>query len=277
MMQATAVTPIYYDLSPSSGWEPDVDQIVSAIRDDTRAIIWNFPSNPTGAVPDPDAFSQVERVAGRRGILVIRDDVYAGLCYSTPTDDPFSSEAGDVVSVRSFSKLFGLAGERLGYALGPEDVISKAGTIHWYLGMSPPATAQGLALSLLRSDPLGAIAELREGLRVRRQLACEILGLDGRLECVTPRGGFFLWLKVRDCPIGPREFAQRCSNEEGVAIVPGTAFGIETPTYFRLSFAVGKSTLRQGIAGIRRLVRRLGSRNGDRTTWRSVGGVSLRS
>lgn len=250
---------IYYDLDPDRGWLPNPQKIAQLIREDTRAIILNFPSNPTGSIPNLSLLEDIATVLAKKQILVISDEVYADFIYEDflfPNLKTVFKEL-EIVRLRSFSKAFGIPGERLGYVVGSNKCLNGISNAHWTLAMNPPATAQAFALKLLQSQPHQRIKNLRQQLIVNRLLATEILTSCDRIKYCAPSGGIFCWLEVDECPVNSTILACACQHQAGVIVLPGSVFGIHYRTYLRASFALPINELNQGFEALVRLIQGL--------------------
>jgi aspartate/methionine/tyrosine aminotransferase len=239
---------VHYPLDPGLGWLPDPRALDACVRPDTRALLWNFPGNPSGSVVTSEIVEGVASVVREHGLLVISDDVYRDFMYDGATTADLGSMVDDssLVRVRSFSKAFGLAAERLGYAIAHPRRAAEIAAAHWSLAMSAPGTGQALAYARLRNEPDRRVSALRAILRANRDAALEILGRAKRLVVPRPSAGIFFWIQVPDAA-DSRELARRCAEDAGVVVVPGAAFGIEEPTYLRVCFAVPSDVLVKGV------------------------------
>lgn len=239
----------YYELDPATGWLPDLNRLASMLDHTTRAIIWNFPHNPTGAcVASGHLLRHVREMVAGRDIVVICDEVYGDFQYAArPVDEPDGSrELGSLVRLRSFSKGFGLPGERLGYAIASPGRVQAIRSAHWTLAMSPPATAQLAALSVIRAGPQERLARLRATLLRHRTLVADLLDRCPGVTFSVPAGGVFYWIEVPGSPVTSERLAEICLHR-GVVVVPGSAFGVRSPVYVRVSFAVPEADLRLGV------------------------------
>lgn len=242
---------VFYDLEESEGWRPDPDRFRDLAGPGTRAILWNFPANPAGSMPTPEWSALLAAAARRTGGVVISDEVYADFVYGDePTLSTELAAEGLLVRIRSFSKTFRLAGERLGYVIARPDLIDRIASAHWDMAMSAPAFAQDVAREILGSAPAERVRDLRNELASRRDLAAALL-VNGRgVRTSPPQGGIFFWVELVDCALDSREIVRTFAERSGVLVVPGVAFGIEQPTFIRMSFAVPERDL---VEGIRRL------------------------
>jgi aspartate/methionine/tyrosine aminotransferase len=242
----------YYDMHAENGWLPDPAELRALLTPDVRAIFWNFPGNPTGAVCSTDLLHELAAVVGDRDVTIVSDEVYASLSFDdadvrTDPTDVFGRTR--VVRVMSFSKAFQIPGERLGYVIAGADRAIAIARAHWELAMSPPATGQALALTLLRDDPEGHVRTVRKIVHERRDLAIDVVRRFPRLRWTEPRAGIFLWIEIVDCDVDAPTFASQC-RDDGVIVVPGTAFGVSDRVFFRASYGVPREEIENGFARV---------------------------
>lgn len=246
----------FYDAQDRHGRaDPAVADMIRAHPGCT--ILWNYPHNPTGTIDDPICRAEVLAAAHDSDAEVISDLVYSDLVfgdYNPPTGEP----AGHEVRVYSLSKSYALAGERIGYVIASEGRRREIERAHWALAMSPPATSQALACDALRSDP-GRPDRLRERLMPLRDLAQARLSQHPGVRVVAPEGGIFVWVEIPDLGIDDHVLVELC-RRAGVLVVPGSAFGANTRTFVRMSFAVDTGALAEGIDMFLKLVDGVASR-----------------
>ncbi|MDA0167664.1 pyridoxal phosphate-dependent aminotransferase [Solirubrobacter taibaiensis] len=255
-----------YELQRSRGWQPCAESVAERVRPDTRAMVLNQPNNPTGSLVDLAVLRQLEELARASGLLVISDETYGELVFDGASVPDMHSifERSALVRILSFSKRFGMPGERLGCVIAEPTRGVEISRAHWSLAMSPPATAQVIALSALRSRPDRHVGALVEALARNRDRAIEILAECDRLAFVPPVGGCFMWCEIVESPIDSTSFANRCRSSEGVNVTPGQAFGVDLPVFVRASFGVPGDEL---TTGLQRLVR--AARNLDQVRFES--------
>lgn len=248
---------IYYELSREYEWQPILTAVRRAIRADTRAIILNFPGNPAGNLPSENLLSQLERVVRDFDLTVISDEVYSDFIYTSqhPRDlrPIFGHER--FVRLRSFSKLFGIPGERLGYVIAHAELLDAIAKAHWALAMSPPATAQTMAHAGLRYGAARRVKELRESLVWKRDYAAEILETSKTVRFKIPDAGIFFWLEIPNSPLDSITLAKTCASIAGVVVVAGAHFGVDPPVYLRASFAVDTDSLSRGFKALTSFLR----------------------
>lgn len=258
MLKAVNLQLIPYKLIPENNWLPDPNEIQRIIRPDTKAIIINFPGNPTGSVPSSSLFNHLVSIAQFHDILIISDEVYADHVYGD-LEKPweiFDLNRQKVVRIKSFSKTFGMPGERLGYILASSYLADKVASMHWKLAMSPPAGAQDIAFRILTNKSDQRITQLRNQLNQNRDLAYSILNDSNKFKTLLPNGGIFLWVQINSKKLNGEALSAILKNEYGVITVPGIACGDEFENYFRVSFGVESESLVRGI----RIIRKFGER-----------------
>lgn len=242
---------VFYDLGACGDRKLDVASLVGAVRPDTRAVLINCPGNPAGNILDPDSLQALAEMAEERDLLVVSDEVYADFTYEEPMPDLRDACGPDrTVRVRSFSKAHGIPGERLGYVVGPSRVVERVAAAHWSLAMSPPATAQMMALSMLGRDHGGRLAELRRSLDATRSAVAVLLAHRRHLRYRMPQAGIFYWIEVIDRARGSADLASDLASHAGVVVVPGERFGISDRTFLRASFALPQA---EAVDGFTRL------------------------
>ena len=250
---------IYYDLEEAQQWQPNPQQIARLIRTDTRALLWNFPNNPTGSLPPASLVGELPLLRSRTDLLIISDEVYADLVYDGNSfpDTKTIFQHSPVIRLRSFSKLFGMPGERLGYVIADADWARIICQAHWSIAMSSPATAQAIALRLLNLEPEKRVKNLCAALVDNRNCVMQILAGCRRVKCLAPPAGIFCWIEVPNCSLDSRNLARTCASDAGVVVTPGAAFGIDNRTFLRASFAVPKEEAIRGFSALRTLFNQL--------------------
>jgi aspartate aminotransferase len=241
----------------AANYQPSVAQLEAARTDRTKVLLWFSPSNPTGAVAPPELVTEVGRWALEHGIWVVTDEIYEHLVYDgvTAVSMPVAvPELADTcVILNGVAKTYAMTGWRVGWMIGPADVIKAAGNLQSHLSSNVCNVAQRAALEAV-SGSLDAVAEMGAAFDRRRKTIVEMLSAIPGVTCPTPHGAFYVYPSVQDL-LGKEirgrrsatsvELAALILDEVEVAVVPGEAFG--TPGYFRLSYALGDDDLRTGI------------------------------
>jgi len=235
-------------------------QVEAAVTPRTRAILINYPNNPTGAVLDIERMQEVAAVAAKHDLIVISDEIYDRLRYGGE-HTTFSSLPGmrdRTLLVGGFSKDYAMTGWRLGFALGPADILGAMRKIHQYTIMSASTTAQVAAITAL-TDPRAeeAVLGMRDSYNVRRKLLIEGLNSIG-LPVFEPRGAFYAFPDIRISGMTSDQFAMTLLDEEQVACIPGNAFGLGGEGYVRMCYATAKDKIEEALERMNRFVRRHG-------------------
>jgi aspartate/methionine/tyrosine aminotransferase len=241
----------------TSGYLVSVDQLEEHCTDRTKALLFVSPSNPTGAVYPPDLVAEIGKWAADKDIWVITDEIYEHLVYGSAE---FSSipvvvpELADkCVVLNGTAKTYAMTGWRVGWMIGPLDVIKAATNLQSHITSNVCNVAQAAALAAVSGD-LSAVAGMREAFDRRRQRMTAMLNEIPGVLCPLPEGAFYCYPSVRGVLgkelAGRRirtsaELAEILLDEAEVAVVPGEAFG--TPGYFRLSSALADADLEEGL------------------------------
>jgi aspartate/methionine/tyrosine aminotransferase len=241
----------------SQGYRVTVEQLEAARTERTKVLLWCSPSNPTGAVASPDEVRAVGEWALEHGIWVVADEIYEHLVYgdaehvSMPVVVP--GLADTCVVVNGVAKTYAMTGWRVGWLIGPADVVKAATNLQSHATSNVANVSQVAALEAVRGD-LSAVAEMREAFDRRRQTMVRLLDAIPGVTCPEPHGAFYCYPSVKGVlgkslrgrtPQTSAELAELVLDEVGVAVVPGEAFG--TPGYFRLSYALGDDDLAKGV------------------------------
>ena len=236
----------------------DPAAIEAAITPRTRAILIGYPCNPTGAVASRERLLEIARIAEKYDLIVISDEIYDRLVYGGHKHVCFPMLPGmreRTLLLGGFSKDYAMTGWRVGYALGPEALISGLVRIHQYTVMSAPTIAQIAAVAAL-ADVDEAVEMMVEEYDRRRKFVVAEFNRIG-LPTFEPKGAFYAFPKVGVTGLNDEEFAERLLNEERVAIVPGSAFGAGGEGFCRVSYAASYEKLEKAIVKIEKFVNRL--------------------
>jgi aspartate aminotransferase len=236
--------PVFVDTYPD--FRLRADRIEAAVTPRTRMIILNSPCNPTGAVLSGEDLAAAVGVARKHNLLVMSDECYDAFAY----DGPFQSAwplYDRVILLRGFSKTYAMTGWRLGYAVGPAEIIQAMTTLQQYTFVCAPSPLQAGVLAAYDTDPSERIAEFRG----RRDLI--YAGLKERFNVTKPGGAFYI---LPEAPGGSgAEFCRR-AIQANVLVIPGGVFS-ERDTHFRISYAVARPTIERGLEILNRLAREI--------------------
>lgn len=228
-----------------------VEQLERKVTPKTKAILLNFPCNPTGATLSREEIREILAFAARHDLIVLADEVYSELNYTVPEDGELSSFASfeeyrdRVILLNGFSKSWAMTGFRLGYACGPADVIDAMMKIHQYGIMSAPTLSQAAGVEAMDHGDRDVAKMRREYRRRRDYLVPALNGLG--LTTLMPKGAFYVFTDIRSTGLGDEEFALKLLKGYGVACVPGSAFGSCGAGFVRMSYATSIDRIRLAI------------------------------
>ncbi|GGL06823.1 pyridoxal phosphate-dependent aminotransferase [Planomonospora parontospora] len=244
----------------TTGYLAGVEQLEAARTDRTKALLFVSPSNPTGAVYSPEQVEAIGRWAAEHDLWVVTDEIYEHLTYGDATFSSIATavpELGDrVVVLNGVAKTYAMTGWRVGWLIGPEDVVKAAANLQSHATSNVSNVAQAAALAAVTGD-LSAVARMREAFDRRRRTMVRMLNEIPGVVCPEPKGAFYAYPSVKGLlgrEFGGRraqtsaELAEIILEEAEVALVPGEAFG--TPGYFRLSYALGDEDLAEGVGRV---------------------------
>jgi aspartate/methionine/tyrosine aminotransferase len=256
--------PVVLPTTEATGFRVTVEQLEAARTPRTKALVFVSPSNPTGAVYPADEIEAIGRWALEHGVMVLTDEIYEHLTYGSAAFCSILRAvpelAGQCVILNGVAKTYAMTGWRVGWLIGPPDVVDAVSNLQSHLSSNVANVSQRAALAAVSGD-LTAVEEMRAAFDRRRRVMHEMLNEIDGVTCVEPEGAFYAYPNVSGL-LG-RELAGRTATtsleladlvleEANVAFVPGEAFG--SPGYARFSFALGDDDLREGLARFQRLV-----------------------
>jgi aspartate aminotransferase len=260
----TGATPVIVETDQSTGFRVTVEQLEAAVTGRTKLLVFVSPSNPTGAVYPREEVEAIGRWAAGRGLWVLTDEIYEHLVYG---DAEFTSmpvvapELADrCVVVNGVAKTYAMTGWRVGWLIGPPDVVKAATNLQSHATSNVANVSQAAALAAVSGD-LHDVREMRAAFDRRRRKMVELLRAIPGFTCVEPQGAFYCFPSVAGVldrelrgrrPATSMELADLILEEAKVAIVPGEAFG--APGYARLSYALGDDDLVEGVTRIAKLL-----------------------
>ncbi|SEL00467.1 aminotransferase [Paenibacillus sp. cl141a] len=252
LVQLNGGTVVELELSAEHGFKLTADALQQAITPRTKAVVVNFPSNPTGAVMTHEDWLPIARLAVEHNLVVISDEMYAELTYSG-THTSVASLPGmreRTVIIGGFSKAFAMTGWRVGYLCGDAGLVSAMVKIHQYTALCAPIMGQIAAIECLRNG-LGDRDEMRQAYDERRQMFVQGLS-DIGLSCRDPQGAFYAFPSITGTGLGSQQFAERLLREAKVAVVPGHVFGAGGEGFIRCSYAASSARLCEALERMER-------------------------
>ena len=246
------------------GYKVTVDQLEAARTDRTKVLLFVSPSNPTGAVYSPEETRAIGEWAASHGLWVIADEIYQNLTYdgvrAVSIVEAVPALQDRTILVNGVAKTFAMTGWRVGWMVGPADIIKGAANLQSHLTSNINNIAQRAAVAAL-TGPQEPIEEMRLAFDRRRKLIVEELNRVPGFNCPTPEGAFYAYVDVTAAlgreirgvtPTTSLELADLILTEAEVAAVPGEAFG--PSGYLRFSYALGDDALVEGIRRIQELL-----------------------
>jgi aspartate aminotransferase len=248
----------------SQGYLATVEQLEAARTDRTKVLLFCSPSNPTGAVYSREQVRAIGQWALEHGVWVVTDEIYEHLVYG---DAEFTSIVVEVpeladtcVVLNGVAKTYAMTGWRVGWMIGPRDVVKAATNLQSHLTSNVANVSQRAALAAVSGD-LSAVETMREAFDRRRQTIVAMLNDVPGFVCPEPMGAFYAYPTVKDAlgrdvkgrvAQSSADLADIILDEVEVAVVPGEAFG--SPGYLRLSYALGDEDLAEGVGRIQSLL-----------------------
>ncbi|MBP1928806.1 aminotransferase [Methanolinea mesophila] len=247
-------TPVPVACGEEDRFRLNPDRVMERLSPRSKALIMNFPNNPTGAVMRREDLKGIADIAVDHDLLVISDEVYSELTYDG--EHASTATVGDLwertITLNGFSKAYAMTGWRIGYLCAPEPICDAALKIHQYVMLCAPVMGQIAALEGIRKGEAEKDQMVRE-YRVRRNLIVDGLNRIG-LSCHVPEGAFYAFPSVASTGMSDHEFAERLLKEEHVGVVPGSVFGEGGKDHLRCAYAVSREDLKEALKRMERFI-----------------------
>lgn len=245
-----------------NGFKINPDDIRRAVTAKTKLIILNSPSNPTGAVYDPDTLNSLAEIAQDHGIYVLSDEAYEDIIYEGQHHSICSldgmQELG--ISVFTFSKSYAMTGWRVGYVVANRKIISEMEKLMEHMLSGVTAISQKAALAALRG-PQDCILEMLDEYRKRREIICDAIDQIEGVSYHKPEATFYLYLNISGTRINSPELVDYLIKSQKVGTVPGTAFSRNGMNHIRISFATSQDNIIEGVSRIKRGIHEITQRD----------------
>jgi aspartate aminotransferase len=252
--------PVFVTAREESGFKIRAEDLEAAITDRTRALVLNYPSNPTGACYGAEELRPLAELCVRRDLWVIADEIYSRLIFDGRTFTSIAQLDEEIrartVMINGVSKTYSMTGWRIGWSAGPREIISAMSKIQSHSTSNAASISQWAALEALRSSDDDVSLRVAEFQERRNEIVRLLQGMQG-IRCVVPEGSFYAFPNVsslfdqRDGEKRLRtgaDVARYLLDKAKVALVPGDAFG--SPQHVRISFAVSLDRIREGVRRI---------------------------
>ncbi len=251
-------TPVIIETRAEDNFRLTAEQLEEKITERTKLLILPYPNNPTGAIMEREDLEAIAEVVKKHDLMVLSDEIYSELTYNGKKHISVASIDGmreRTVVINGFSKAYAMTGWRLGYALGPAEIIEMVTKLHQFCIMSAPTTAQYAAIEALRNGDED-IEKMRDEYDMRRRLVVGSLNEMG-LETFTPEGAFYAFPCIRSTGLSSEDFCTRLLRSKHVALVPGSAFGESGEGYVRLSYSYSIKHLKEALKLIKEFITEL--------------------
>lgn len=248
--------PVVIELKEENDFKLTKEQLLGAITDKTKILIMPFPNNPTGSIMTHDDLKDIAKVVIEKDLFVISDEIYAELTYGQEhvSIASFPGLKERTIVINGFSKAYAMTGWRLGYAVGPANIVEQMIKVHQFAIMCAPTNSQYAGIEALKNgDP--DVQMMREAYDGRRRFLIHTLNNIG-LKTFEPYGAFYVFPSVQSLGMTSEEFATKLLKEEKVAVVPGTAFGDCGEGFLRISYAYSIDNLKIALERIEKFVER---------------------
>jgi len=226
--------------------------IEAKLTSKTKAVLFGYPSNPTGAILPRDELEKIADVLRDRDVVIVSDEIYAELTYG---DEPHVSIASlpgmaeKTIVINGFSKAFAMTGWRLGFACGPVPLIDAMTKIHQYVLMCAPTIAQYAGLEAMRNSQESVKLMCAEYDKRRVFLLNELRNMG--LDCFEAKGAFYLFPSIKKFGLSSEEFSSRLLYEHKLAVVPGNAFGDSGEGHLRISYAYSTENIKEALVRLK--------------------------
>lgn len=243
--------PVTIETKAEDKFRLTAEALRAKITPKSKLLILPFPNNPTGAVMRRKHLIEIAEVVKEYNLTVLSDEIYGALTYGDTNHVTFSAiddMRERTIVCNGFSKAFAMTGWRLGYAVGPKEIIGAMTKLHQYAIMSAPTTAQYAAIEAMRNGDED-IVYMREQYDMRRRLIVDGFNAMG-LTCFEPEGAFYVFPCIKKTGLTSEEFCEKLLYDEHVAVVPGTAFGPSGEGFVRVSYSYSIKHITEALSRI---------------------------
>ena len=252
----TEAEPRFYACAFKHEFVPQVSELEELVDENTKAILYNFPSNPTGATITEEQRDELLEFARRHDLWVITDEVYDRIIYDQPHVSFLGAGYDDVVMIQSFSKTFAMTGWRMGYILSANSAIMEQVTkLQYYITACSTDAMQYGVLAAIEQAP-DYPSEMRDAFRQRRDLICARLNTIPGVTCHVPEGAFYVFPKVNVPGWSSVDIALEILKE-GVVCSPGSAFGTDGEGHLRFAYTIDVKLIDQAMDIVEKVFTRL--------------------
>lgn len=234
------------------------EELEKAITPKTKVLIINYPNNPTGAIMEKTDYEKIAPVIIKNDIVVISDEIYNELTYNGKNPSSIARVEGmkeRTIVVNGFSKAYSMTGWRLGYAMGPKEILAQMIKIHQFCIMCAPTNSQYAGVEALRNGD-DDVKLMRDSYNERRRYLLSRLKNMG-IDCFEPFGAFYVFPDIRKFKMSSEDFCMKLLESKKVVVVPGDAFGKSGEGFIRISYAYSIDDLKIALDRIEEFVKEL--------------------
>jgi len=248
--------PVPVSSSVENGFAVKAEEIEKLVTSNTKILILNFPTNPTGAVMSKEELQKIAEICIANDLIVITDEIYSELVYEDEYKHvSIASLPGmkeRTILLHGFSKSYAMTGFRLGYSCAPHEITEAMMKIHQYSMLCAPITSQVAAIEALENGSK-AVEKMRQDYKKRRDLIVREFN-DMGLPCNLPGGAFYAFPDIRGTGLTSKEFASALLEQQNVAAVPGDAFGSCGEGFLRCCYAADVKLIKSALDGFRQFL-----------------------
>lgn len=247
VLQFTGIKGHFVKLKEENEFRLDPDDLEEAVDENTRLMILNSPSNPTGGVMKKSEIERVAEIAEERDVYLLADEIYSKMTYDLPHHSAaIRDECKErTILLDGFSKAYAMTGWRLGWCVGPKDVILRMGRLLQATVSCTPDFLQYGGIAALKGPQL--TDKMMEEFRKRRDVLISGLNSIPNLSCVNPQGAFYAFPNITRTGMTSAEFADFALQKAGIALLPGPAFGPSGEGFVRLSYATSIDHIKEAV------------------------------
>jgi len=255
MVKLAGGTPVRMPTTLESGFKITPGQLRQAVTPQTRLLILNSPSNPTGMVYSPDEIRAIAEVVVETNIWVVSDEIYEKILYDEAEHLSIGAVGPEAfqrtIISNGFAKAYSMTGWRLGYLAGPVELIQAITSLQSHSTSNVCTFAQYGGVAALEG-PQDCVEEMRQAFAQRRRVVLEALDGIAGLSCPRPQGAFYVFVNISSTGLTSLEFCEKLLHQHQVAVIPGIAFGADD--CIRLSYATDISTIAKGMERLSKFV-----------------------
>jgi aspartate aminotransferase len=257
MVQLAEGVPVFVDTHEENEFQLKREAIEEKITDRTRAIILNSPNNPTGSVISKSELKNIADICIEKNILVISDEIYEPMTYGCEHVSIASLDGMKerTITINGFSKAYSMTGWRLGYAAGPLDIIKAMTRIQAHSVSNTTSFVQKAGVTALEG-PQDCVREMVVEFGKRREVIVDMLNAIDGVTCIAPKGAFYAFANFKSYEEDSMKLADYLL-ENGVAVIPGAAFGARGEGFLRLSYATSMENIKEGVKRIEEALEKL--------------------